>query len=130
MFFGVNADSPSNIHVKIGKLIYERPNPNSLEDHAVPRPSYDHLDPHQKESDTGKDQTNAVISGLSLHHSQTNCELFRNQAKICPSKNIREPRRISVVLDINLFYHTFYFCQAFPLKLLSICFTHGKSGKF
>ena len=39
IFFGVNADSPNSIQVKIGKLIYERPNPSNLEDHAVPRAS-------------------------------------------------------------------------------------------
>lgn len=39
IFFGVKADSPNSIQVKIGKLIYERPNPNNLEDHAVPRAS-------------------------------------------------------------------------------------------
>ena len=55
MFFGVNADSPNNSQVKIGKLIYERPNPNNLEDQAVPKPSYDNLAPHQNENDTGKE---------------------------------------------------------------------------
>ena len=39
MFFGVKADSPKNIQVNIGKLIYDSPNPNNLEDQAVPSPA-------------------------------------------------------------------------------------------
>ena len=39
IFFGVKADSPRKIQVNIGKLIYDNPNPNNLEDQAVPSPA-------------------------------------------------------------------------------------------
>ena len=72
IFFVVKADSPSNNQVKIGKLIQDKPKLNNLEDQAVPKPSQDHLEPHQKASDAGPAQIKQVKIGLSDHHFQTN----------------------------------------------------------
>jgi len=56
--------------------------------------------------DDGIDQIKIVIRGLSLHHSQANWELFKNQAPIWARRRANEPNRIKPVCVIELLYTT------------------------
>ena len=63
-------DSPKRNHVKIGKIIKPADEPINLAVQAEPVSSTINFQEYQKATEQGAPNTNAVIQGLSAHHSE------------------------------------------------------------
>ena len=71
---GVNIDSPSKNHVKIGKMIRPADEPINLAVQAEPVSSTMNFQEYQNATEHGAPSKIAVIQGLSDHQSDKYCE--------------------------------------------------------
>ena len=95
----VNMLSFKKTYVIIAKTKLETPKPISLDAHNSPVVATIFFTAYQKHKPIGIANIRLATIGLFFHHSQVNCELNWNQAKIFPTKKYKIP---NVVLPFNV----------------------------